>query len=166
MLEWKLKQNKDSINEMLDLYIQAETYKKIDCKKHFDECMIRLEKIIKVFFAYQYDDKHIKRMRTDPEVIKRMHEYFEAVYLDKHYQPFFSKSNFFDGIINYFNDQTPVQRGMFGDNQIAIAISSDDKYEAFLKGDEGILENEEEDENVEDPVAEMVKNLEHTKEQY
>lgn len=93
---------------MLDLYIQAEVYKKINTKKFFDECIIRLEKIIKVFFCYQYDEKQIKKYRTDPEIVKRMKEYFEAVYLDKHYQPFFSKQNFFDGIINYFNDQTPV----------------------------------------------------------
>jgi len=53
--------------------------------------VIRLEKIIKVFFCYQYDEKKIKRMKTDIEIIKRMKEYFEAVYLDKHYQPFFNK---------------------------------------------------------------------------
>jgi len=53
---------------------------------------------------------------------------------------------------------------MFGDNQIAIGISKDEKYEAYLKGEGDIEENEEDDEDLDDPVADMVKNLEHTKE--
>ena len=52
---------------------------------------------------------------------------------------------------------------MFGDNQIAIAISKDDRYEAFLKGEDGLIEENDEEDEENDPVADMVKNLEHTK---
>lgn len=46
---------------------------------------------------------------------------------------------------------------MFGDNQIAIVISKDDKYENHLKGEGDIEEkNEEDDEEQNDPVADMV----------
>ena len=53
------------------------------------------------------------------------------VYRDDHGQSFLIKSDFCDGLIEFFRSQKPIQRDV-GVTEVAIAVESDNAYHDFL----------------------------------